>query len=710
MDSAAQLERAHSGVGLEPRLVSRLRAVASRIRWFVLIEGLGWVALYLLAAMFAQFLLDYSTHGVRWSIRAAVLTLIVCGAIWLLVRYLIDPLRVRCGLAEVANLVERRYPQLRSGLISAVRFSDSTAREGQSSALMDSVIAQADRRAEGLPFEAILDGKRAKRAGFGLVAMLVLVGIVSVSAPKIVGKWFERNVLLRETPWPKQTTLVLDHEGEEVIAARGDDVLVQAYAEGRRPRDVEIIFRTERGQRGRESMVTVGRDETARYRHTFKNVQENLTFYLKGGDDQTREFSMRLMDRPSIESTKVRIQPPAYTRLDAVRLGDGQRSAQILPGSEVTIEARTNKPVAEAALMSGDVRAAEAHVQTDGVLVARVQPLESQTYQFALVDQYGLENKQIVSFAFRMLKDDVPTVKLKLNGVGEMITPQAILPIEVECADTYGLATAAVEYQLSRDEGAAQSIELPDFTEATKAFVQRLSWKVTDAGAVAGETLKIFAHATDFDDISGPNVGRSPEFRLRVVTPDDLLAELARREQEYRADFERLVDAQEQLRGGLLSELRKTTELVSPSDLAAAIAPLERRQRNISVSVNVIRQQFERIMAERRINQLDTREEDERLGQRIVDPLSNLARRDLIGAADAIRQWSAGGTEELGRRIDLQQAAIVTQMREILANMIQWEGYQEVVTMLRDILRLQKELGDETRNSAEKQGDGVFED
>lgn len=690
--------------------MSRLHSVAGRLRWFLIVEGSGWIAFYLFCACFVQFLFDYYSHGVRLSIRAAFLALILAGAIWLLVRNLIEPLRVQCGLAEVANLVERRYPQLRSSLISAVRFASGQFSTGQSPVLIDSVIAQADRNASELSFDSILDAKRAKRAGLGLVGMLVLLGSLFAFSPALLSRWFERNVLLQETPWPKQTALFLEHEGDEIIGARGDDVVIQAYAEGRRPRDVEILFRTEKGERGRESMVTVGRDEASRYRHTFKNAQENLTFYLKGGDDQTREFSLRLMDRPTIESTKVEIEPPRYARMETVHLGDGQRSAQVLPGSTVTIHAKTNKPVAKAALMNGEVHAAEGQVLEDSTLVATLRPTESATYQFALVDEFGLENKQIVSFAFRMIRDDAPTVKLKLAGVGDMITPQAVLPIEIESADTYGLAAATIEYQLSRDEGQVGKIELPEFSPESKTYVQRLTWKVSDAGAVAGESLKIFATATDYDDVSGPNVGRSPEFRLRVVTADEMLAELARREQEHRADFERLVDAQEQVRGQLLSELRKATGDVSTDELATAIAPLERRQRNISVSVNVVRQQFERILTERRINQLDTSEEDERLGQRIVEPLSNLARRDLIGAADAIRQWSAGGSPELGRRIDAQQAAIVAQMREILSNMLQWEGYQEVVTMLRDILRLQKDLGDETRKSAESQGEGLFED
>ncbi len=60
--------------------------------------------------------------------------------------------------------------------------------------------------------------------------------------------------------------------------------------------------------------------------------------------------------------------------------------------------------------------------------------------------------------------------------------------------------------------------------------------------------------------------------------------------------------------------------------------------------------------------------------------------------------------------VDPQQVALLSQMRAILANMLQWEGYQEAVNMLRDILRLQNELRTETKDAAQQQSGGVFDD
>src|SRR3990172_3359716 len=108
---------------LDDAVTARLRAVALRLRGYVLLEGVAWVIGFLFATAVIQFTLDYGTRGLRWSMRAALLAVILGGAVWILWRRIISPLRVRFGLAEAASLIERRFPDLSSLLVSPVRFS-----------------------------------------------------------------------------------------------------------------------------------------------------------------------------------------------------------------------------------------------------------------------------------------------------------------------------------------------------------------------------------------------------------------------------------------------------------------------------------------------------------------------------------------------------------------------------------------------------------
>ena len=360
-------------------------------------------------------------------------------------------------------------------------------------------------------------------------------------------------------------------------------------------------------------------------------------------------------------------------------------------------------PVSQAQPVEGAVPEQRRYVVT-------ISPVESHTYHFHLVDAVGLENSQPVRLSLQVIDDEAPRARLKVPGVGYMITPEAVLPIELEFTDTYGLATAEWVYRIRREEIEEQPHIAPSFEPYMTTLSTSLLWPVSSEGVVPGERLTLFSRATDYNTVTGPNVGQSHEVTMQVVTQDELLAELARREQELRMDFERLIDAQERLRGRLLTVLGRFPDPGPLATLAEAAAPLERSQRNIAGSINVIRQQFERILAELGVNQLDTDIVHRRLGEGIIDPLTRLAKRDLISAADTIRGWSTDGSPDAASRIDSQQIALLSQLRAILANMLQWEGYQEVVNMLRDIVRLQGELNAESRRTVEEHASEIFDD
>jgi hypothetical protein len=695
---------------LDATVTARLHRVASKLRSYLFVEGVAWVLGFLLVAGALQLLIDYAARGLRWSMRFTLLMLIVAGALAIVWRRLLRPLRVPIGEGEVAHLIERRHPQLFSALVSSVRFTAGEVGDPETNSpeLMARVVERANEAVRSCSFDTVLNPMRARRSGFVIGGVLMIGVLAGLAAPGTLGLWFTRNVLLQEVAWPRQTQLVVDLENGEIVAARGDDVVIQASAIGVAPRSVEFTYVTESGKDGREMMATIGTGGS--YRYVFKNAQEDFRFFLKGGDARTDEFRARLIERPRLTSSNMIIRPPAYTRLEQLVLEDGQRTAQVLPGTLVELSGQVNKPIASAKLMAGSIDVAPTLVEVDRVTVD-FSPEETHTYHFALVDEFGLDNRQPLRFSIRVLKDEPPNARLRIPSAGSMITPQAILPLEAEFADTYGLAWTEIIYRTSREGSQDQSLGVPGFEPYATHLTSSLSWPVASAALAPGDGVTLFARASDFNDVSGPGVSQSPEVTLRVVTTEEFLAELARREQEYRMDFERLVDAQEALRSDLLTAFGRFNQANPPmNELAAALVPLERRQRNIVGSVNAIRQQFEQILAELRVNQLASRDVEERLGIGVVEPLTRLARRELVLAADLIRQWSRSGSAETASQVDPRQAEVLLQMRLVLSRMIQWEGYQEAINMLRDILRLENELREETRKKLEAQAGDVFED
>jgi hypothetical protein len=82
-------------------------------------------------------------------------------------------------------------------------------------------------------------------------------------------------------------------------------------------------------------------------------------------------------------------------------------------------------------------------------------------------------------------------------------------------------------------------------------------------------------------------------------------------------------------------------------------------------------------------------------------------------AADHLDQAASGSLAKPARLESLTKAAglqeqIVAKMRDILRIMVKWEGYQEAVLLLREILKDQKDINEETIKAEEERIRRIF--
>ncbi|GJM24688.1 MAG: hypothetical protein DHS20C16_11030 [Phycisphaerae bacterium] len=692
------------------QVTQRLSQLAKRLRINRALVGAGAVATVVLLMLALQFALDY-TLRLQLDMRCALLGLVLVVIVWMTWRKLIQPQRLKFDERDIARIIEGRFPQLDSILISAVDFDSGHVGPAASNSpqLAESVVTQAVEATKGIAFEDIIRPKPARQGTMKVLAVMVVGVVLFAAAPQTMGIWLDRNILLRNVNWPKRTTIVVDAPDDRIITgAIGDDLEIRASipAGSVVPRNVEIVFETKSGKSGRETMTGVGQRE---FRYTFGRAKEEVRFFLTGGDDTTEWFETRLTKRPTIDEATLSVEPPAYTGIAPYTLPSGQRACEIYSGSVVSIRAITSKPLASARLMNGTEVLGELETQ-DQTITASVTPTESQTLHFDMTDLDGLSNVRPMRFSIRLLKDNPPQVKLSFAHVGNMATLAAKIPVEIEMTDDLGLGTADLLYRIDNPDAAQQSVELSDFNPRSKQYASQFDWPVKSTKAAIGEQVAVYAKAQDLNSVSGPGVGESTTITFRVVTKDEFLAELNRREQEFRRQFERAVDNQERLRRRLLTVLSHMDDPKQKDQIELELAPLERRQRQVLAQVNVIRQQFAQVLSELEINQLDEPEIRERLEQGIITPLTNLAARELSQAADLIRQLGREPSMDIARQIDPQQDRILDEMRSVLDHMLKWEGFQQTVTLLREIMQLQEELNVETQAEIEAGTDDVFDD
>lgn len=700
----------------ETTVARRLASLGRRLRLHLLLDGMAVVSVAILLSVFITLGVDYFTR-LDWDMRVTQLASILAALLALTWWYVIRPLQVPVSLDQLAVLVERKHPQLASLLVTAVDFLHRPPQPPTSAGMVESTIQRATREAGKLSFHSVLDhGRARKRAAVSLAVIGTLV-VLSLGARDTMGLWLRRNVLLQDVAWPQRNRLTVENlAAGKLVVPRNEDVTVSAVVdEGYEPpRQAFIEFVNAAGVRSREQMPAISQD-VVRFTHTFERLAQSQRCRIWGGDATTDWFDIQVVERPQIKNAVLEITPPGYTCMAPYELRAGQTVAEVLNGSQVRFRIEANKPLVRAALVREDAghetEVSEATGQDRIHFETVARPTATSTYQFVMQDEIGLSNRSErvtpVRFNIRLIADKPPVVKMRIKDAGDMITKDAILPIETSFDDQYGLASAGVGFEIVREGSSPRTAVEPvaGFEPGTKSFSHRLDWSASRQELVEGDRLSLYCEGTDFDDVGGPNAGKSPAVSLRVVSSEELLNELSRREQEHRRDFERLLRQQEEL----FSEMLATSRPSDAEERRDYFPRLARRQRDHAGRLNLLRLQFEQVLARMRINQLATPAVEARLGQGVIEPMDELYRTAMPNAAALLEHLPPDVSGAALREARLAQEQVVAAMNRILSSLLKWEGYQEAVTLLRDVMKMQKELERETEAKVEEQIFGTDE-
>jgi hypothetical protein len=272
----------------------------------------------------------------------------------------------------------------------------------------------------------------------------------------------------------------------------------------------------------------------------------------------------------------------------------------------------------------------------------------------------------------------------------------------------------------------------------------------------------LVGEVTDRYDLDG-RVHRvtSQLFRLEIVTPENLLALLERRELALRSRLEQTIEETRQLRDSL-SGLKPDLETLAPagvgSDEPAVEEPttdgsleptgeseaeagpergrqiLRLRTQQIGLQATKTGEELEGIAAslddlleEMANNRIDSVDRSERIGGGVRDPLRAIVAGDLAklkrqiaeieawvaGRPDTmVDQDRAGGSASADADADsaVQTAEdVLLQLTAVLEKMLDLESFNEVLDMVRELIESQDGLIDETKKEQKRRVLDLFE-
>lgn len=222
-----------------------LQALRATIRKYVLLEGAAlaviflaawfWIGLALDWGLFAIFSVDWvlelqnldESKSVAFYVRLVLLLVMASCLAALAITKMVLRLTKEFSDAAVALVLERRFPrELGDRLITAVEMADPklAAKYGFSAPMIEKTIHDAGERVASLPVGDVFDWSRLKKtwlfAGLLTLGMLIVVCLLIIGIGAATGSggslgdfadvsaiWAERNVLLKDSYWPRRAYL-----------------------------------------------------------------------------------------------------------------------------------------------------------------------------------------------------------------------------------------------------------------------------------------------------------------------------------------------------------------------------------------------------------------------------------------------------------------------------------------------------------------------
>lgn len=517
-----------------------------------------------------------------------------------------------------------------------------------------------------------------------------------------------------------------------------------------------------RGERGSVAMSSFR--DTDDWRHFWfdgkplKGVLASLELQVRGNDFRTPPVRLQVVDSPAVVETLLDVVYPSYMVDEAAGVRLPVAGQPYVPGgtfvpvgSQVTLHFTANKPLARAELfvVRGAGEPAVPVERTPEAADPRrfshsVGALaESLELAILLEDADGVAADRPYRVFLTAVEDQPPQVEVGLRGIGHAVTPDVMIPLRGKVDDDYGVGRTWCELQ----PGEAADVVSRPLTlgkgGSVEAVIDFRQERLGQGGLELrpGEKLLLVVKAEDRMDLpGGPHVASGDRYTLDVVTPEELLAQLEIREIGLRRRFEQILEEMTQLRDSLLrvkaslrtgpEESAAADELRSDDDLEARpLTPEQKAQRQAELRLLRVQravQQSQKSVAEVLgvaagfldireeliNNRLDTEDRKQRLKEQIADPLNRTCAEQfprlderLAALENVLRQAAAdlSPAAPLADQAVDQANVVLAELEAVLARMQDLETYNELVEIVRELLRDHQKLMERTQQERRRQ-------
>lgn len=211
---------------------------------------------------------------------------------------------------------------------------------------------------------------------------------------------------------------------------------------------------------------------------------------------------------------------PDYTGRPERRVPGADGSILALPGTEVSLRARTDRPV-RAGLLRVNEQPLPLEVEAGRELAGRWLVMAAGEYRFELLAEDGPRWRSPRGLPIRLETDRPPEVRLLSPGRDQVVREDETVELVWDARDDFGLGEVRLAWRVVGRPAGEQKKVLVRPGPGARAERRTTRFALAEHALGPGEQVQLYVEAVDRDSVLGPKTGRSSALTLKVFSADE---------------------------------------------------------------------------------------------------------------------------------------------------------------------------------------------
>ena len=490
----------------------------------VLVGAVLWIVFYLLINGLEYFSW-FPPKG-----RFVLFLFLLAGSAFVGIYYFLIPLvnlirfRKKMSVEQASVLIGRFFPEIKDKLLNTIQLSNQLT-DNADNALLAATIEQRSARLSPIRFTDAVDLRgNLKYLGifFGLLLLLILLMVFLPSfavqpTQRIVN--YEQNY---EKPLPYQVEI----EQDEIETTQGQEVKFNIHVTGGRIPDAFYV----KSELGQQLMTKASVND---FSYTFKNLYNDLTFNVVGGEYTSRPIHITVHPNPTLLSYRCEVRYPNYIHRSNETL-EGKTRLIVPQGTNLTFSFITRDT--EKVSVTHDSLVTNLTATND---IFDYQFVAEQSTKFEVQVENAWNNTlEPLPFSVDVLPDAYPDIRVE--SFDEQLSTDVYFSGLI--TDDYGFTKLTFNCKVKEpiEKNIVKIVPLDLKQTRTSFFYQ---FNMDSLGIMPGQNMEVFFEIWDNDGFHGPKSKRSETFTyykpseaaldsIADNTSEDIMERLEQKSQE----------------------------------------------------------------------------------------------------------------------------------------------------------------------------------